>query len=170
MKATTIDLAAEFNKAVERIPGAAQEASKFNVDLGAVMVAYGEAIAADIRENLTAGIRPDGKGPMPPRESDGAGRGTGTGTVASISVRWGQAKNRMVIAADEDVRGTLARILRGIPFRPPIISDNIKWVLSNAGGIAVGILHGSLVSRRGNKYSAKRLASWRKWQASKKGK
>lgn len=166
-----IDLAAEFNRAVAKIPSAVP--AVLEVDLGAVAVALGTAWAEDMRENLQRGLRPDGKGPMPKRKSDGQGRGTGTGTVASIRLTWSQASNRMAVVADEDDRGTLARILRGIPFRPPVTSERIRAVQESAGAIAspaIGALQGTASRVRGRTYSAKRLASWRAWQAKKAAK
>jgi hypothetical protein len=155
-----IDLAAEFNKAVAAIPGAVP--AKLEIDIGAVAVALGEAWAADMRENLLAGRRPDGKGSMPARQGGGR-RGEGTGTVASISLRWGKNSNRMVIAADEENPGTLRRILRGILFRPPMTSARIQAVKANAATIAM--FTASARSGKTRAWGATRRADFQRFKA-----
>lgn len=163
-----IDLAAEFNRAMSKVPGAVP--AVISVDMGAVAVALATAWAEDMRENMLAGKRPDGKGPMPRRKSDGAPRGTNTNTVASIKLIWSKGSNRMAIAASEDTRGTLKRILRGIPFRPPLTSARIEEVRKQYGAIATGGLQATASRIRGRTYSSKRLADWRAWQAKKNAK
>lgn len=166
-----IDLAAEFNRAMAKVPSAVP--AVLEVDMGAVAVALGTAWAEDMRENLMNGKRPDGKGPMPKRKLDGQPRGEGTRTVASIRLDWSQRTNRMAIVAEEVDRGTLKRILRGIPFRPPVTSERIKAVQESAGAIAspmIGAMQGRAATTRGRKFSAKRLADWRAWQAKKTAK
>lgn len=163
-----IDLAAEFNRAVEKIPGAVPAVLK--IDMGAVAVALATAWAEDMRENLQRGLRPDGKGPMPMVKEGGRHRGQGTATVASIKLVWSKGSNRMAIAASEDTRGTLKRILRGIPFRPPLTSERIREVQAKYGAIATGGLQATAQSIRGRTYSSRRLADWRAWQAKKTAK
>lgn len=157
-----IDLAEEFNKQVAKIPGGSKYFASMAVDLGQVAVELANAWAEDMRENMMAGKRPDGSAPMPVRKTKGmfGRRGEGTGVVASISLRWSSARNRLVIAADEDDAGSLKRILRGIAFRPPATSKRIENVRGNAALIAT--LTWSARSKRGRAWSPKRLAGWRK--------
>lgn len=165
----TIDLAAEFNRQIAKIPGVAGRTfASIPVNVGEVALAMAQAWADDMRENLQKGLRPDGKGKMPKRKTDGQPRGYGTDTVASIAVKWGTAKNRLVICAQEDDPGTLARILRGIPLKPPATSARQDAVQGNAALIAM--MKASAAGVRGRTWSAKRLADWRKWQALKKEK
>jgi hypothetical protein len=162
----TVNLTAAFNAQIRKIPGGERFlADPLEVDIGAVAVAVAEAWAADMRENLQAGRRPDGKGAMPKRESGGR-RGEGTATVASISARWSKTLNRLVVAADEPNAGALARILRGIPFRPPANSARVAAVQGDA--VLIATMHGTAATKRGRTWSPQRLASWRKWRASKK--
>jgi hypothetical protein len=161
----SIDLVAEFNKYVSAIPGneAKQHLVSIEVNPGAVAVALANAYAEDIRENMLAGKRPDGKGAMPKREKDGAPRGTGTRTVASIAVKWSQSRNTLAICADETEPDALRRILRGIPFRPPITSERIRSVLENTGSIAA-VIHAGAATRRGYTWGSARKAQWEQWQ------
>lgn len=164
-----VDLVAEFNRQIKAVPGGERLlVDPIVVDVGAVAVAVANAWAEDMRENMLAGKRPDGKGPMPRRKLDGRPRGEGTRTVSSIRARWSGSLNRLVIAADEDDRGTLARVLRGIPFRPPLVSARVAAVQGDAALIAT--MHGAAATVRGRAYSSKRLASWRAWQAKKTAK
>jgi hypothetical protein len=163
---STVDLTAAFNAYIRKIPGGVPYlADPLVIDVGAIAVAYAEAIAEDMKENLLAGRRPDGKGPMPTRETGGR-RGQGTSVVMSISARWSQTLNRLVVAADESDAGSLARILRGIPFRPPVNSARVQAIQGNAALIAT--MHTGAATRRGRTWSAQRLASWRQFRASRK--
>jgi hypothetical protein len=204
--ADPVNLTAAFNAQIRKIPGGERFlADPLEVDIGAVAVAVAEAWAADMRENLQAGRRPDGKGPMPrvlvdnyaqrkaqsaaskhegkdsddawdaafdaasrgPRRKPGTRRrGEGTSTVASISARWSKTLNRLVVAADEPNAGALARILRGIPFRPPVKSARVAAVQGDA--VLIATMHGAAATKRGRTWSPGRLAAWRKWQASKR--
>lgn len=164
-----VDLAAEYNRQIKALPGGERYlVEPMLVDVGAVALAVANAWAEDMRENLLAGRRPDGKGAMPMVKEGGRHRGEGTGTVSSIRARWSGSLNRLVVAADEDDPGTLARILRGIPFRPPLVSARVAAVQGDAALIAT--MHGAAATIRGRAYSSKRLASWRAWQAKKTSK
>lgn len=165
-----VDLAAAFNAQIRRIPGGEKYVTHLEVDPGAAALALAEAWAADMAENLTAGKRPDGKGPMPARRTPHTvgRRGEGTDTAASIHVTWSSARNRLAIVADETERDALRRILRGIPFRPPATSERIRAVLENAGAIAAPLLAGlqaTAATRRSATWSPKRLAAWKAWKA-----
>ena len=164
-KPGVVDLVAEFNRRIKAIPGGERYVvDPMVVDVGAVAVAVAEAWAADMSENLGKGLRPDGVSLMPKvKDEIGRRRGAGTSIAATISARWSPKLNRLVIAADESTPGTLKRVLRGVPFRPPKNSARVAAVQGNAALIAFMQRAGS--TGRSKAWSAKRLASWRDWES-----
>lgn len=131
MSGEVIDILAGFNAAVPQD----QQAKSLRVDISKLGQAMAEAMAADMRDNLYGGKTPDGTGSMPRGKTTGKPRGQGSDTARSIKAK--PSGDDWIVVAEEDDRGTLGRILRGIPFQPPETSKRQQEVRDKAADIAV---------------------------------
>lgn len=92
------------------------------VDTDAFAGEAAKTAAKVISDNLSDGKRPDGRGGMPSGKRDGRARGKGTRIATSIRAKK-VSPTQFVLSAEEEVPGQLNRILRGIPFLPPLEYD-----------------------------------------------
>ncbi len=113
--------------------GAFQITGVLEVDLGAFAEEFAVELAAQIRNNLSSATRPDGKGAMPGRKSDGRPRGEGAAIVQTIAAAQ-KSETSWTIAAVEDVPGHLRRILKKVPLRPS--SKSAAWQAALAAAMA----------------------------------
>lgn len=139
MPTKAIDLFEEFNQAM----GGTTRAQSLLIDLDVLGHHLAEAMAEDIRNNLSRGIQPDGSGAMPPRKKDGKGRGEGTAVAQSIRAR--KEENRYIIAADTEEKGegakdprVLKKLLDGVPLAPDWNGPALQRVIANAVELATG--------------------------------
>lgn len=86
-----------------------------------------EYTARRMARNIFEGRRPDGSGPMPGRKKDGRPRGLGAMVALALHAAQGVGLE-WLIAAHREAPGHLARILGGIPLRPPPLARLLEEV------------------------------------------
>jgi hypothetical protein len=123
-----IDLLAGIDQVVP------QKSSR-EIDLDNLADAIAHAIARDISDNLSTGKKPDGSGVMPIGITTGKPRGIGSDTARSIHAV-DRGKGNYLVVAIEDDKGTLARILRGVPLAMDPKGKNLQAVRAKAAEIA----------------------------------
>lgn len=97
---------------------------KIEIDDAKMLDLIARAISFVMGNNLFEGRRPDGRGPMPPRQYDGQPRGSGSAIARAIAaVKTGPLV--WLIAAHREKIGHLARIMGNVPLLAPPI-DTIR--------------------------------------------
>jgi hypothetical protein len=127
-----INLLAEFNANMPE----KYHAALLEIDPSRIAKAMAEAMAADMADNLYNGVRPDGAGPMPTGKTTGKPRGQGRDISRAIKAIPREDGGFVIASTEEDDKGTLGRILKGIPFRPPEDSKRQRDVRDRAAEIS----------------------------------